>query len=192
MTGTSPPHGLSVSQLPEQPGAEHAATRTFCLDTIREFYGVKYRPDWHDDLDSLLQPREANHYATYHRGGFWVLRNAEGIIIGTAGVRGLKWKPALIEAFYDQADAIASLWRVYVRRDLRGCGIGRWLNALAEREAARMRYTTMYLHASADARATIVFWRSAGYRQIADTGADLHFDKELSAAPPVPHNGRGE
>jgi GNAT superfamily N-acetyltransferase len=154
--------------LSEQPAAGHAEARRFCLNTILEFYGVDYRRDGHVDLDSLLLPAEQNHYSRQNRGAFWTLRDAAGAIVGTAGIRHLAWKPNLPAMFpdrYPSGEDVASLWRVYVRKDWRGRGLGRWLTALSEDSAARLGFATMYLHASSDAPATLAFWQALATRR---------------------------
>jgi GNAT superfamily N-acetyltransferase len=177
-----PPHGLHLSRLEDTPGAAHDAARRFCLETIKEFYGFDHRTDWHLDLDSLLLTAVENHYASVHRGAFWTLRDASGTLLATAGIRHLGWKPGILEMFpgrYERGEDIASLWRVYVRKDQRGRGLGRWLTALAEDAAARLGYETMYLHATSDAAATLAFWRATGYRLIGTCDSSTHFDKRL-------------
>ena len=178
-----PPQGLVLTRLDEMPGEEHAAARTFCLETIKEFYGFDYRPDWHGDLDSLLLQAEGNHYAARHRGAFWTLRVPGGDMVATGGIRHLGWKPNIPPLFpgrYPRAEDVASLWRVYVRKDQRGRGLGRWLTALAEAEAVRFDFRCMYLHATADAAATIAFWNIMGYADIGTIDDSTHFDKMLT------------
>lgn len=177
------PDGLQLSLLAEQPGEEHPLARQFCLDVIKEFYGFDYRPDWHEDLDSLLRPAAQNHYSAANRGAFWVLKNDSGDLVATAAIRHIAWKPGVVAAFaerYPDPLKIASLWRVYVRRDQRGRGLGTWLNDLSEHEAARLGFTTMYLHASSDAPATLAFWTARGYQRIGEFGESIHFDKPLT------------
>lgn len=82
---------------------------------------------------------------------------------------------------YALGEDVASIWRVYVRKDLRGNGLGRWLTALCEREATRLRYRTMYLHATSDAHATVSFWPAVGNRIIDANAETTHFDKRLGA-----------
>jgi GNAT superfamily N-acetyltransferase len=178
-----------LDRLAEAPGSAHAQARTFCLDTIMEFYGVGYRRDWHEDLDSLLLPAGQSHYSARNRGGFWLLREPDGGIVGCAGVRHLAWKPnipAMFPGRYEPAAEIASLWRVYVRSDRRGRGIGSWLVRLSEDEAARAGYRTMYLHATSEAAATVAFWRSVGYVEFDTCATSTHFEKQLAAVPAVP------
>jgi GNAT superfamily N-acetyltransferase len=176
------PAGLTLHRLEDDPTPGHADARAFCLAVIKEFYGFDYNPDWHADLDALLLPADRNHYSRLNRGAFWTLSERNGTIIATAGIRAIRWKPAIVAAFaerYPEADKIASLWRVYVNKDRRGGGIGTWFNGIAEEEAVRLGYTTMYLHASSDATATVAFWRSSGYTEIGDHEFSTHFDKPL-------------
>jgi GNAT superfamily N-acetyltransferase len=180
----STPAGLRLAQLPEALSPDHAEARQFCLDTIKEFYGFDYRPDWHEDLDSLLLPATGNQYSRHHRGAFWILRNQAGEIAATAAVRHLGWKPNIVTMFrerYPRGEDIASIWRVYVREDLRRRGLGRWLTALCEKEATRLGYRAMYLHATSDALATVAFWQSVGYGIIEADQTTTHFEKRLGA-----------
>ena len=183
---TSFPAGLHLARLSDQPGSSHDAARTFCLDVIKEFYDFDYRADWHADLDSLRRPAVENHYSSLNRGAFWTLSRPDGTLLATAGIRHLGWKPLIVKAFaerYPDGESIASLWRVYVRKDERGRGLGTSLNLLAEREAASLGFTHMYLHASSDAAATLGFWRSTGYAEIGAFGDSIHFDKRLEPSP---------
>ncbi len=176
------PIGFQLEQLAEQPGPEHAEARQFCLDTIKEFYGFDYRVDWHLDLDSLLLPADESHYSRRHGGGFWALRDLSGAMVATAGIRHLAWKPTIIAMFperYVRGEEIASLWRVYVRNDIRGHGLGRWLTELCEVQARGLGYATMYLHASSDALATLSFWRAVGYHFVGVCDTSTHFDKQI-------------
>jgi GNAT superfamily N-acetyltransferase len=178
----SPVADLILSRLGDGPGPDHAAARAFCLSVIKEFYGFDYRPDWHVDLDSLTKPAPQSHFSAVNRGAFWTLTTPDGAIVATTGLGRLAWRPNVLEALpgrYPDVDKVATLMRCYVRKDLRGQGIGARLNALCEAEAHRLGYTTMYLHASADAPATIAFWTARGYAPIGAFGFSTHFDKSL-------------
>ena len=180
---TLPPHGLTVARLGDVPGPEHTAARTFCLAVIKEFYGFDYRPDWHGDLDSLEKPAAASHFSTPNRGAFWTLRGPDGRLAATTAVKRLAWHPNVLEALpgrYPRPETVATLMRAYVRKDLRGAGIGRFLNVLCETEARRLGYATLYLHANSDTPATIAFWTARGYAPIGSFGVSTHFDKPLT------------
>ena len=147
-----------------------------------EYYGFDYRPDWNADLDNLLLPAGENHYSAHHNGAFWVLRDGAGVMVATAGIRHLAWKPNIIAMFpdrYRRGEEIASLWRVYVRKDMRGQGLGRWLTDLCEMAARRLGYATIYLHASSDALATLAFWKAVGYEFVGTCETSTHFDKQI-------------
>jgi ribosomal protein S18 acetylase RimI-like enzyme len=176
------PNNFTLSRLAGSPTPAHAAARQFCLDTIKEFYGFDYNPDWHLDIDTLLRSEAENHYAQPNRGAFWIVSNEHNDLVATVGVRGLRFKPALVEAFrvrYPEPDKVGSLWRLYVRKDQRGHGLGTKLNLLVEEESLKLGYTNMYLHASSDAVATIGFWKSVGYENIGEWDFSTHFDKKL-------------
>ena len=177
------PLGLSLCRLPDRTGPEHARARDFCLAVIREFYGFDYRADWHGDLDSLLVKPVENQFSMENRGAFWTLAEPSGGLAATAAIKRFTWQPRLVEALrerYPEPDRIATLVRVYVRNDLRGQGLGAWLNELCEHEARALGYRELYLHASSDAPATLAFWQSAGYAEFGAFGFSTHFDKRLT------------
>ncbi|AMJ61706.1 hypothetical protein AXW83_16585 [Bosea sp. PAMC 26642] len=177
---------LALDRLTDRPDARHIEARAFCLAVIKEFYSTDYRSDWHADLDSLTGEPARSWYSSLNRGAFWMARDDDGAIVATAGLYHLGWKPNLateLAALYPRPDRVPQLARVYVRADQRGRQIGRWLNDIAEAGARRLGYDRLYLHASADAPATLGFWRGRGYAEIAALGAYFHFDKTLSNSP---------
>jgi GNAT superfamily N-acetyltransferase len=179
----SPPTGLVLERLGDQPGAAHAEARSYCLGVIKSFYGFDYRSDWHGDLDSLTRDARNNHYSAANRGAFWTLRDKSSAIVATAGIKRLGWHQNILDQFperYRDAASVATLMRAYVREDQRGHGLGTWLNALCESEAATLGYRTLYLHASSDTQATIAFWTARGYADIGRFGFSTHFDKPLA------------
>lgn len=183
---TDAPAGLALEHLPDEPDARHAEARAFCLEVIKEFYGFDYRPDWHADLDSLPLDPARSWYSARNRGAFWIARLPDGSIGATIGLYHLGWKQRLaadLAKRYPRPEDVPQLVRAYVRKDLRGHGIGRWLNDVVEAQARELGFKTLYLHASADASATLGFWRGRGYREIASGDAFIHFDKELLSNP---------
>ncbi len=186
-TAVDLPSGLKLERLGDEPGARHTAARTFCLGVIKEFYGFDYRPDWHGDLDSLEKPAAQCHFSTVNRGAFWMATEPNGSIAASAGIKRLSWHPNVLESLpgrYPRPEVVATLMRAYVRKDLRGGGVGRMLSNICEREARRLGYETIYLHASADAVATIAFWTARGYTPIGAFGFSMHFDKSLRQERP--------
>lgn len=189
MTGfelSPPPHGFACEFVSEAAIERRAAARQFCLDTIHEVYGTEYRSDWHADLDSLTDQSGQNWFSRENRGAFWSLRALDGEIAATAGLYRLAWKPGLAATFADRyplPDDVTQLVRVYVRKNLRGRGIGHWLARLAQAEARRQNFETLYLHANTDTAATIAFWRAQGFGAFASAEGTTHFDKSLTTEP---------
>ena len=175
---------LHPAFLGDEPGPAHAQARGFCLAVIKEVYGFDYRPDWHADLDALTGPASGNPYAAAQGGAFLVLRKSAGALAATAAVQALAFKPrvaARLAGRYPDPSRVAHLARVYVRRDLRGGGLGRRLAAMAERRAAALGYARIYLHAHSATAATIGFWRGRGYAEIGTAEDHTDFDKPLAA-----------
>jgi GNAT superfamily N-acetyltransferase len=184
MIDPRPPHDLACSPLSAMTQGERERARRFCLETIGQVYGTDYRPDWHADLDSLPRVPQACWFSPENRGAFWTLSEPAGEMVATAGLYRLGWKPKLVAAFADRYAApgdIVQLVRVYVRRDRRGQGIGRWLTGLAEAEARRQGFDTLYLHADTNTKATIAFWRAQGFAEFANDEGTTHFDKRLAS-----------
>ena len=184
---TDAPSGLTLRRLPDIPGPEHAQARAFCLGVIKEFYGFDYRADWHGDLDSLLEPAHANQFSALNRGAFWTLHAPGGAIAAATAIKRLGWQPKIAAAFaerYRDPEKTATLVRAYVSKERRGRGIGRWMNALCEREARSFGYTDLYLHANTGTPATIGFWKASGFAEIGDFGFSTHFDKSLAGDQP--------
>lgn len=189
-SAAGPVHGpvpfdhLGVSRLGAEAGPEGEAARGFCLAIIEEVYGFGYRADWHADLDALRAPAPDTPYVRANRGVFLALREADGGIAATAGVQALAHKPAIVARLagrYPDPSRVAHLTRVYVRRDLRGTGLGRGLVAIAEGEAAALGYGRAYLHAHAAHPAALRFWRGRGYAAIGTADDHVDFDKPLAA-----------
>lgn len=180
--GVVPGMTLTLTRLTDDTTPLHTATRAFCLTVIEEVYGFAYRPDWHADLDSLLRVGGDNQYAAVNRGAFWVAHTEDGALAATIGIKHLDWQPALLAALasrYPDPASVATLTRAYVRQDLRGQGMGRWLTALCEDMATSLGYRTVYLHTNADAAAATRFWTREGWREFGNFGFSTHFEKHL-------------
>ena len=180
------PAGLRLTRPLEEASDRRVEARRFCLDVIKDFYGYDYRRDWHADLDGLVADDADCWFSATNRGAFWALRDDHDGIVATAALYTLDRKPALARAFADRylnAAAIPQLARVYVAADRRGQGIGGWLADLAEAEAVRLGFHTLYLHASADTSATLAFWRNHGFVEFANADGTAHFDKSLVTSP---------
>jgi len=176
------PAGVCLSQWNPHDLVLAEQIREYCLATVKEVYGFDYREDWHRDLDSLLLG-EASDYAHGQRGCMLVLQNEKGEVIGTAGMRGLFWKPNMVEMFqerYGDCQQVASNWRMYIRADYRKQGMGKILVTLREMAAIRYGYTRMYLHCDINAIRLRNHWEVLGFSNFCNEGQTAHYDKELS------------
>lgn len=72
---------------------------------------------------------------------------------------------------------VGSVWRVHVRHDRRGQGIGRAPNAVMGAEARALGYERPCRRAAEDAQATLRYWQASGYDPFARFGESLPFDK---------------
>ena len=172
---------LTLTRLEEEDAALAEDCRRFCLGIIKTTYGYDYRPDWHDDLDSLREG-EASHYAPGNRGAFFALRDAEANVVGTAGMRGLSYKPSIAGLFtrrYPDIERVAFNGRMYVDPAWRKQGLGRILIGVREEAARRMGYATLYHHCDAKAERLRRYWVRQGFRLVAEDDAVAHYDKAL-------------
>ena len=162
--------------------AEGARLRQFCLGVIEEAFGHSYRPDWHADLDRLGGVDDD--YRVDRRGAFLVV-TLDDDVVGCGGLRALANRTDLLDRFacrYPVAASVGSFWRVYVRHDQRGAGIGKWLVDELERVARELAYTEIYLHTSATSARSVAFWERHGYTAFErDDSSEptLHLDKPL-------------
>lgn len=165
---------FNIRKLADTPTDSHAAARTFCLQSIKEIYGIDYTPGWHVDLDSLLLQAGESWYSSANGGAFWICENTEGEITATCGLYAMKWKPETLArvagSFVDERTCQVS--RMYVREDIRRHGIGSKLEYTASCAAAKLGYQSIYLHADAGTQSALNFWKSRGYREL---GLDQEF-----------------
>jgi GNAT superfamily N-acetyltransferase len=111
-----------------------------------------------------------------------VIRDPQGGVVGTAGMRGLRCNPGLADMFarrYPRIDRVAFNCRLYVAPAWRGQGLGRILIALREQTARQMDYATVYLHCNANAERLRRYWLAQGFRLIHESGEVAHYDKAL-------------
>lgn len=170
--------------------AVYTAAREFCLEMIRDTYAIDYNPVWHADLDSLVKPADDNWYSAANRGAFCVVHDAQNRLIATGGLHGFSLKPATANRLghrYPNHAEVCQLVRVYLRPQLRGQGLGTRIVALLEQRATQLGYITSYLHADAEANATLNFWQRCHYREFGRfsypangrTDTSVDFDKTL-------------
>jgi GNAT superfamily N-acetyltransferase len=169
-----------------------ADVRAFCLRIIKAFYGIDYTPDWHADLDTLLEVGTKNWFSNERGGGFLFAQDEGGAIVAAGGVYGLINKPSTagrLRERYGDATHVCQIVRVYLDPMVRRKGLGTSLVQRLETMARDFGYATSYLHADAQTPDTLSFWNSQGYRAFgrfsypSPTGIDtsVDFEKSLNA-----------
>ncbi|MGL5831073.1 MAG: GNAT family N-acetyltransferase [Candidatus Altimarinota bacterium] len=172
------PLNLAVCRVGKKMRAE---ARQFCLEQIKQEYGYDYVPQWHADLDSLLD--KVGMYSSVNKGVF-LAALIENNLVGTIGMRDLKYKPLLWEEYSKAIGSkkIASIWRTYTAKEFRGLGIASYLLEKAEKEALKWDYECIYLHTSLNKADSVKFWSKRGYQIFKeDQNADktIHMLKKL-------------
>jgi GNAT superfamily N-acetyltransferase len=181
---TTLPAGLTLFPLTSEtlrPTSERV--RAFCLGTIKETYGYEYRRDWHWDLDSLLSPQRSPYLAD-RRGAFYVLRQENGTIAGTAGIRCLVTSQNILQRYgarYLDHDAVGYLCRVYVGKPCRKRGLGDVLINLCREQASRLGYSLLYFHCERQAARLRAYWESHGFSCFAEDAMSAHYDGPVLA-----------
>lgn len=98
--------------------------------------------------ESYLQPGE---------GGFWVVENQAGALVGTAGLRPWSGRPGTAE-----------VRKMYLLREARGRGLGRHLLAFLEAQARSLGYTRVMLETASVLEEAVALYESAGYRDTSE------------------------
>jgi GNAT superfamily N-acetyltransferase len=175
------PSGLTVTHLAPGNYTLGKDCRRFCLLAIKDTYGYDYTPEWHRDLDSLGEGVGCQ-YAPTNRGAFFVLRDTDGRVVGTAGVRALSNNAGIAAMFggrYPDAELVAFNCRLYIAATWRRRGLGRLLTMLREEAARCMGYVTVYIHCDAKAERLRRYWLGLGFRFISEASGVAHYEKPL-------------
>lgn len=168
-------------EAPDMTIQDWQAARTFCLATIKEVYGIDYRPDWHKDLDDMLT--DDNVYLPKNGGWFILIKDSDGTVVACAGLRALSTRPNLYERFknrWSHPEKVGALWRSYVAADHRGQGIGTMMKRRRMEKAEELGYEIVYLHASNINPEAITFGKKFGFIEFErDLDGTAHMDKTL-------------
>jgi GNAT superfamily N-acetyltransferase len=170
-----------VKEAPQLSRQDWQDARQFCLQTIKEVYGIDYTSEWHQDLDWMITP--ANVYLPANGGWFLFVRNEKSEVVACAGLRGLATRPNLLELFkhrWPNPHEVGALWRSYVRADYRGQGIGRMMKRRRISKAKQLGYEYLYLHASNANPVAIRFGEKFGFRAFKeDEDGTVHMEVKL-------------
>lgn len=153
--------------------------QNFLFEQIKQEFDYGYIPEFHKDIKNLN-----DFYISPKRTNFFVaIDKKSDKIIATIGLRGYDKDFAEFRDIYSK-DTTASIWRLFVDRDYRRCGIASTLFSIAERFARENNYKEIYLHTHKTLHGAIDFWKKMGFKVTVDTNNELHtvhMDKNISA-----------
>ncbi len=155
---------------------EISNVQEFLFKMIKSEFGYDYVPQWHQDIVNLEQ-----YYINPKRNNFFVAYTKTGEIIATIGIRAYDKDFPEFKHLYS-IDATSSIWRLFVDRRFRRCGLASKMFSIAENFANMSNYDNIYLHTHKTLHGAIEFWTKMGFVVALDSNDDLetvHMDKKI-------------
>lgn len=149
----------------------------FLFKQIKQEFGFDYVPAWHQDIIGMDE-----FYINPDRNNFFIALNAQtNEIIATIGIRAYDKE---FDVFKDRylKENTASIWRLFVDKKYRRCGIASKMFAIAENFANNKSYNEIYLHTHKTLDGAIEFWTKMGFIITLDEENELktvHMDKQI-------------
>jgi GNAT superfamily N-acetyltransferase len=167
-----------------------AGAREVVLCTAERDLGYGYQPQWHWDLDRMVET-----YVDNPRQAMFVATDATGAVVATAAIRvggpNVPPHPEELGRRYADRQAVAQLLRVATLPERRRAGLARRLVAACQEFVrADGGYRVIYLHTNTRVPAAEPFWRSLPVVEIRDDRDEerdhrfstVHFELPLDAA----------
>lgn len=149
----------------------------FLFDMIKMEFGYDYVPEWHQDVINMEE-----YYINPKRNNFFVAYFEEtGEILATIGIRAYDKDFPQFRHLYSK-DTTSSIWRLFVDRRCRRCGLASKMFGIAENFANQVDYKDIYLHTHKDLDGAIEFWTKMGFVVALDAEDELqtvHMDKQI-------------
>ena len=149
----------------------------FLFDMIKSEFGYDYVPEWHQDIVNLDE-----YYITPERNNFFVAYVEEtSEIIATIGIRAYDKDFPEFRHLYSE-DTTSSIWRLFVDRRYRRCGLASKMFSIAENFANQVEYNDIYLHTHKNLDGALEFWTKMGFVVALDADDELqtvHMDKKI-------------
>lgn len=148
----------------------------FLFKMIKLEFGYDYVPEWHQDIVNMEE-----YYINPERNNFFVAYAETGEIIATIGIRSYdKDFPEFRHLYSDKTTS--SIWRLFVDRRCRRCGLASKMFSIAENFANGVGYKDIYLHTHKNLDGAIEFWGKMGFIVSLDADDELqtvHMDKKI-------------
>ena len=150
----------------------------FLFSYIKQEFGFDYVPEWHEDIINFKE-----YYIDSENNNFFVALNPENYeIIATIGVRAYDKHFEEFKDVYSK-DNTASIWRLFVDKNYRRCGLASKMFYIAENFAMQSNYQNIYLHTHKTLNGALEFWMKMGFIVTLDCNDNLqtvHMDKQIN------------
>ena len=149
----------------------------FLFKMIKLEFGYDYVPEWHQDIVNMKE-----YYIDPEMNNFFVAYAEEtGEIIATIGLRAYDKDFPEFRHLYSN-DTTSSIWRLFVDRRCRRCGLASKMFSIAENFANEVGYHDIYLHTHKNLEGALHFWTKMGFVVVLDSNDELltvHMDKQI-------------
>ena len=166
---------VTIKPLSNNP-KEIEDVKKFLFKMIKLEFGYGYVPEWHQDIVNL-----EDYYINPERNNFFVAYYETGEIIGTIGIRAYDKDFPEFRHLYSK-DTTSSIWRLFVDRRCRRCGLASKMFNIAENFANKADFDDIYLHTHKTLPGAIEFWTKMGFVVALDSNDELetvHMDKKI-------------
>lgn len=155
---------------------EIADVQKFLFKMIKNEFGYDYVPKWHQDIVNMeeyyIRPKKNNFFVAYYE---------TGEIIATIGIRSYDKDFPEFRNLYSRKTT-SSIWRLFVDRRCRRCGLASKMFHIAENFAKEVGYDDIYLHTHKNLDGALKFWTKMGFIIALDANDELqtvHMDKKI-------------
>ena len=148
----------------------------FLFKMIKLEFGYDYVPEWHQDIVNMDE-----YYVNPKRNNFFVAYTETGEVITTIGIRAYDKDFPEFRHLYSN-EATSSIWRLFVDRRCRRCGLASKMFDVAENFANQSGFDDIYLHTHKNLDGAIKFWTKMGFVVALDSNDELetvHMDKKI-------------
>lgn len=148
----------------------------FLFSMIKQEFGYDYVPEWHHDIVKMDE-----YYVSPKRNNFFVAYTETGEIIATIGIRAYDKDFPEFRHLYSN-DATSSIWRLFVDRRCRRCGLASKMFSIAENFAYEAGFDNIYLHTHKTLPGALEYWTKMGFVVALDSNDELetvHMDKKI-------------
>ena len=148
----------------------------FLFQMIKNEFGYDYVPEWHQDIVNMEE-----YYINPKRNNFFVAYAETGEIIATIGIRSYDKDFPEFRHLYSK-ETTSSIWRLFVDRRCRRCGLASKMFSVAESFANQVGYNDIYLHTHKNLDGALEFWTKMGFVVSLDANDELetvHMDKQI-------------